>query len=72
MIQRLENGRYHVTWNGQLSAHASSTAAKAEAYLAKLQKGLVRFEAYQTQAHQPAFRSGFCTGATRQHTLKPN
>ena len=69
MIKRLEDGQYHVQWNGQWTSFGSPSLVKAEAHLSKLQRGLVRFEGIRTRAHQGEFKPGFASGATPRNRL---
>lgn len=68
-IKRLEDGLYHVQHNGQWSGFGAPTLAKAEVYLAKLQRGLVHFEPIRTRAHQGEFKPGFASGASPRNRL---
>jgi hypothetical protein len=69
MIKRLEDGLHHVHWNGQWSGFGAHTLAKAEVYLAKLQRGLVHFEPIRTRAHQGEFQPGYLNGATSRNRI---
>jgi hypothetical protein len=46
-------GRFYVRFKGELSRVSATTRAKAQAHADKLEAGLVRFEPYQTRAHDP-------------------
>lgn len=71
-IKRLEDGLYHVKVNGVWSSFGATSTSKAQAYLAKLQQGLVKFEPIRTQEHRPAFNPGFCNGASFRNRIHPN
>jgi hypothetical protein len=68
-IKRLADGLHHVKWNGQWTSFGATSISKAESHLAKLQQGLVRFEPIRVQEHRPAFKPGFCNGASRANRL---
>lgn len=71
MIERKDNGRWHVKPQGQTqySATASVTREKAEAHLDKLNRGLVKFIPLTGAEHRPAFNPGFANGATTRNHL---
>jgi hypothetical protein len=69
MIKRLEDGLYHVQWQGEWSSFGSPLLAKAEAHLSKLQRGLVVFEKIRTRPHQGEFKPGFANASTPRNRL---
>lgn len=68
-IKRLSDNLHHVKWNGEWTLFGATTISKAESHLAKLQKGLVQFEPLTASEHKPAFKPGFCNGATSKNRL---
>jgi hypothetical protein len=72
MIKRLEDGQYHVQWNGEFTSFGSPSLAKAEAHLSKLQRGLIVFEKIRTRPHQGEFRPGYLNGATSRNRITTN
>jgi hypothetical protein len=71
-IKRLSDGLLHVKWNGQWTSFGATTISKAESHLAKLQQGLVHFEPIKTHEHRPAFKPGFCNGASSRNRITSN
>ena len=70
-IRRLEDGLHHVQWNGERSGFGAPTIAKAEVYLAKLQRGLVHFEPIRTRAHKGEFKPASSTEPHPATASKP-
>jgi hypothetical protein len=72
MIKKLEDGLYHVQWDGEWSGFGAPTLARAEAHLAKLERGHVKFEAIRTRPHKGEFSPGYLNGATLNHCITTN